>query len=117
MKTIIAGSRTVTNYDTLKQAVKESGFEITEIVSGGARGADSLGEKYAKENNIPMKIFPAEWDKHGKAAGYIRNEQMAEYVGEAGQLIALHLNESRGTAHMISLAKKNGLKIFVKKVE
>ena len=117
MKTIIAGSRNITDYNLLKQAIKESCFEITEIISGGARGADSLGEQYAKENSIPLKIFPAEWDKHGKAAGFIRNEQMAKYIEGSGQLIALHFKESKGTAHMISLANNYGIKTFVKKVE
>lgn len=113
MKVIIAGKRDYVNYQTLCDAVQESGFEITEIVSGGATGVDALGERYAKENSIPLKRFPAEWNKHGKSAGPRRNKQMAEY-GEA--LIALWNGNSAGTKNMIDNAKMKNLKIYVKEI-
>jgi len=100
-------------YDTLLAAVAESKFEITEVVSGGASGVDALGERYAKENGIPLRIFPADWDKHGNAAGPIRNKQMADY---ADALIALWDGQSKGTASMVSLAKLRGLKIYIKPI-
>ena len=111
MKVIIAGSRDCTDMKILLEAIDESKFNISEVISGGARGADALGETWAKNNNIPLKIFPADWNI-GKSAGYIRNKQMAEY-GNA--LIALWNGESKGTNHMIEIAKNLNLKVYVKK--
>lgn len=113
MKTIIAGSRTITDFATLTAAIRESGFEITEVVSGGARGADALGEKWADLIGVPVRRFPADWDTYGRSAGMIRNREMAEY-GEA--LIALWDGKSKGTAHMIRLARKVGLQVFVYRI-
>lgn len=113
MKTIIAGSRDITDYQILCAAIKESGIVITEVVSGGARGVDTLGERYAKENNLPLTRKPAEWDKYGKAAGALRNIQMAE---ESQALIAVW-NGSRGTQHMIGVAQDKGLKVHVHKID
>lgn len=110
MKTIVAGSRTILDYETVRQAIKHCGFTITEIVSGTAKGPDKLGEKWAAENNIPIKRFPSNWDEYGKAAGYKRNQKMAGY---ADALIAIWDGKSKGTLHMINLAKKAGLKVFV----
>lgn len=110
MKTIIAGSRNITDYEIVKQAIILSGISVSEVVSGRARGVDTLGEKYALENNLPIKEFPALWDIWGRSAGYMRNSQMAEY---AEALVAVWDGSSRGTAHMISEAKKNKLQVFV----
>lgn len=119
IRIIIAGSRSFDNYDKLCKEVDEfismqmffAGLgayksKEVEIVSGGARGADKLGERYAKEHNLRLKIFPADWDKYGKRAGYIRNTEMAEY---ANCLIAFYDGKSKGTAHMIDLAPKYDL--------
>lgn len=62
MKVIIAGGRNVTTYAYVEEAVKQSGFNITEVVSGCARGADTLGEQWATRNNVAVKKFPADWD-------------------------------------------------------
>lgn len=110
MKVIIAGSRTIIEPLKLQGAIQKSEFDITEVVSGAARGADALGELYAIEHKIPLKRFPANWAKHGKSAGYQRNALMADY---ADGLIALWDGKSRGTKHMIDLAKKSGLEVFV----
>jgi predicted Rossmann fold nucleotide-binding protein DprA/Smf involved in DNA uptake len=67
MKVIVAGSRDITDYVWVLRAISEAKFKITEIVSGGAKGVDSLGEMYAKENGIPLKVFPADWKTYGKA--------------------------------------------------
>jgi hypothetical protein len=80
VKTIIAGSRNIVEYQALLDAIEASGFEITEVVSGGARGVDSLGERYAKEKGISLKIFPADWESHGRKAGIMRNTEMAHYA-------------------------------------
>ena len=113
MKTIIAGGRDVTNFNHVRQAVLDVGWAITEVVSGGARGADTLGEKWAEMAAVPVKRFPADWDRYGKRAGYMRNEEMANY-GEC--LIALWDGESRGTKHMIDIATRKGLTVYVYKV-
>lgn len=114
MKIIIAGGRDFNDYETLKRfcnhvLVNTPEFEI---VSGTASGADTLGEKYASEVNKPIKRFPADWDKHGKSAGYKRNLEMADY---ADALIAFWDGQSKGTKHMIDIAKKKGLRIKVKR--
>ena len=100
-------------YDTLLAAVAESKFEITEVVSGGASGVDALGERYAKENGIPLRIFPADWAKHGNAAGPIRNKEMANY---ADALIALWDGLSRGTGSMVGYARLKNLKYYIKPI-
>ena len=110
MKTIIAGSRTMTDIQLLYDAIRESGFQITEVVCGEARGADRLGRWWAERRSIPVIRFPANWERNGKQAGYMRNVQMAEY-GEA--LIALWDGKSRGTQHMIKTARAKGLEVYV----
>ncbi len=113
MRVIIAGSRSITDPKHIAEAVRQSEFPITEVVSGGARGVDRLGEAWARKHGIPVTVFPADWERHGRAAGPLRNTQMAEY-GEA--LIAVWDGKSRGTLDMIRKAKKYGLKVFVLKL-
>ena len=108
MKVIIAGGRHITDYDFLCKCIKDSGFDITEVVSGGAFGVDSMGEKWASENGVPIKEFPANWGAYGKAAGPMRNEEMAKY-GEA--LILLWDGHSKGSGNMFMNAKKYKLHI------
>lgn len=121
-KLIIAGGRDFNDYELLVKEVenfmvlnKVTHFEDLEIVSGMARGADSLGVKYS-ESHQPIKLtkFPANWDKYGKSAGYIRNKEMANY---ADALIAFWDGKSRGTQHMINLASQKGLKIKIVRYE
>ena len=102
---IIAGSRDFTNYEMLKSFLDKMREEVqfNFIVSGGARGADRLGERYAKENGIELIVMNAEWDKYGKSAGYRRNEDMARI---ATHLVAFWDGQSRGTMHMIDIAKR-----------
>jgi len=114
MKTIIAGSRNIHDYNLLLNAVAEANMVITEVVSGGAGGVDALGEKYARANGLALKVFPAAWGTHGRAAGPIRNAQMAEY---ADQLIAVWDGKSPGTKSMIDLARKNQLAVYVYRTE
>ena len=116
IKVIIAGTRDFNDYAYLKknvdyflQGINPNNEEI-EIVSGNARGADKLGERYAKEHNLPVKLFPANWDKYGKRAGYLRNQEMANY---SDVLIAFWDEKSKGTKHMIDIAKKQGLTVIV----
>ena len=112
MEVIIAGGRYFEDYKELCffcDEVLRKQIDI-EIVSGGARGADALGEKYAKERNYRLKLFPAAWSKFGRRAGVIRNAEMAKY---ATILIAFWNGKSRGTRSMINLAEKEGLKVYV----
>lgn len=112
MKTIIAGSRSITQLHLLGAAIRDSGWfhEITEVVSGCADGVDQLGEEWAKMPQLPVRQFPADWKRYGKAAGRQRNLQMAVY---ADALIAIWDGKSPGTRHMIATAERMGLKVFV----
>ena len=111
MRVIIAGSRNINDLEMVKYAVLQSGFEITEVVSGNASGIDRQGEIYAHLNNIPVKVFEACWSAYGRSAGPIRNQLMIDY---ADALIAIPgTKESRGTWDIISKAKRKGLRVFV----
>lgn len=110
MRVIIAGSRTISDKATLFQALSLFKGSITQVVSGTASGADKLGENWAIANKVPLRKFPAEWNKYGKAAGYKRNEEMAQ---NADALIALWDGISRGTKHMIDIALDHGLIVLV----
>lgn len=114
MKVIIAGSRNIVDYEVVKEAIEESQFTLKTIVSGGAKGVDALGEKYADEMNIPLHIYFADWNTHGRAAGPIRNRKMAE---NADALIAIWDGKSRGTKNMIETAQKLKLFVYVKTIE
>lgn len=118
MKVIIAGSRNINNQKLIEDAINESGFEITQVISGGCRGVDKGGEFWAANNNIPCRIISANWDQFGKSAGFIRNENMSN-IAEA--LIALweideNGNGSKGTRNMINIARNKNLKVFVKEI-
>lgn len=109
MKTIIAGSRTIQDYAAVERAVQESGFEITQVVSGCARGVDELGKQWGYRHDIPIANFPADWGTYGKQAGPIRNAAMAQY---AEALILVWNGTSPGSRNMLEAAQKHGLKIF-----
>lgn len=109
MKLIIAGSRSFCDYQMLKKIVSVN-KGITEIVSGTARGADSLGEKYGEEKKLKVTKFPANWDKYGKKAGYIRNIEMALYADEA---IVFWDGKSKGSKNMIEICKEYAVPCFV----
>lgn len=103
-KVIVAGSRGFEDYELLESKLDFylSQHSDVEIVSGTCYGADELGEKYAIKHNLPIKEFPADWNKYGKSAGYKRNCQMAEY---ADACVVFWDGKSRGTQHMINLTK------------
>jgi hypothetical protein len=113
MKTIVAGSRTITDVNIVAFAIEQSGFLITEIASGMARGVDMAAVEYAHRTGVPLRPFPADWETEGRAAGYNRNVRMAEW---AEALVAIWDGKSRGTKHMIDIARKAGLKVFVYRV-
>ncbi len=106
-KVIVAGGREFNDYGLLCQACdrmlsqKHQTHDIV-IISGTARGADTLGERYAQERGYAVERFPADWEHAGKSAGFIRNRQMADV---ADALIAFWDGNSRGTQNMIDLAR------------
>ena len=114
-RVIIAGSRSFSNYELLR---KHCLFLLQEkmrthrviIVSGHAHGADTLGERFAKEQGLTVELHPAKWKALGKAAGIIRNAEMAR---ASDALIAFWDGKSRGTAHMINFARRRGLEVSV----
>lgn len=116
MKLIIAGGRDFNDYELLKAEAEDfiGDANDVEIISGLAKGADSLGCRFAAENNYPLRGFAAEWGKFGKSAGIIRNKLMAK---NATHLIAFWDGKSRGTAHMIGYAKDLALRVRVVRYE
>lgn len=114
MKCIIAGSRAINQMVVLEAAIEASGFDkdggITQVVSGGAKGVDALGEEWAYKNHRQLIVFPADWDTYGRTAGIRRNISMAAY---ADACIAIWDGSSTGTKHMIMEANRQGLKLFV----
>lgn len=110
MRTIIAGGRTVTDPKLLEQALLRCGWVPTTVLCGGAKGADALGNSWAESANVPVEMYHADWNTYGLKAGFIRNADMGN---NAQALIALWDGESKGTAHMITIAKRLKLKVYV----
>lgn len=103
MKVIVAGSREISDPSVILGAMQASEFIFTEIVSGGARGVDKIGERIAKRRKIPVRVFPAHWGVHGLRAGPIRNAEMGAY---ADGLVAIWDGKSTGTKHMIETMRR-----------
>ncbi len=108
---LVVGSRTFEDYELMKNKLdyflSNHGKKVV-IVSGGAKGADSLAKRYAKDKGFEYVEFPADWENLGKTAGYIRNEQMHKYISKAAKrgVVAFWDGESKGTAHNFTLAKR-----------
>ena len=116
MKIVVAGCRTYENYTEAKLFLDECLEEYKEkttliFLSGGCKGADRLGERYAKENGYQIIPYPALWQKYGKGAGLIRNKEMAK---DCDLAIVFWDGKSRGTALMIALAEKYNKKVIIK---
>ncbi|AYV78901.1 MAG: protein of unknown function DUF2493 [Edafosvirus sp.] len=113
----IVGYRDYHNYNEFCKIIKEwilKNGNIDMIISGGCKGTDTLAEKYAKENNIPIKLFLPDWDKYGDSAGPIRNK---EIVNSSTHLIALPSKKSKGTYTTIQMAKKKKIPIMEKCID
>lgn len=108
----IVGSREFPDLDVVREYVRRLPEEV-EVVSGGARGVDTAAEEEAHDRQMPVKVFPAEWDKHGKGAGFIRNRDI---VKAADFVVAFWDGESRGTRHTIREAVRQGkpMDVFVR---
>lgn len=112
MKIIVAGSRAFNDqqmvFNAIETFVKQHDLSLSdiEIVSGGAIGVDRFGEKWANAKNVKLTIFKADWNKHGKKAGMIRNKDMRKY---SDALIAIWDGRSKGTKHMIDNAYQHNL--------
>lgn len=128
LRIIVAGGRdfndykllcdTIDNYIRNKAEDKNIDIKNIEFISGRARGTDTYGEMYASEHRYILNMFPANWGFMGKPAGYFRNEQMAKFATMAPEyydavLIAFWNGESKGTGHMIDLAKKYNFKDII----
>jgi len=114
MRLAIVGSREYSNYDETCEIIDffAKRFKLTEIVSGGARGADTLGKRYAVEHEISYKEFPALWDTYGKRAGFLRNRQIVEY----SDMILAFWNGSKGTKNTIDICKELQKRYYIIKV-
>lgn len=113
VRTIIAESRTIHDTTTVADAMRwacVAGIRPSVIISGAARGADALGEWWAAQHGLPVERHPADWQKHGRSAGHLRNRSMAHI---ASALVALWDGQSRGTADMIAQARELELLVFV----
>lgn len=120
LRIIIAGSRNFNDYNKLYKSIqdllRDTEYFNVSIISGTARGADQLGERFAKEVGFRVYRFPADWEKLGRRAGYVRNSEMAKFaVAENNKsvLIAFWDGKSKGTKHMIDLAIKNNLEVHI----
>jgi hypothetical protein len=115
MKIGIIGSRTFNNYELLKEVMgdylnRDNGLNCELVVSGGANGADSLGERWARENNIQTLIFKPDWKKYGKSAGFIRNEDI---IKNSDFVVAFWDEISKGTKSSINLAIKHDIPVRI----
>jgi hypothetical protein len=122
VKLIIAGSRDIEDYECLWEILQSSTMSITEIVSGKARGVDTLGENYARDIYVPVADFPAQWDdleteplriktntrgkQYNALAGFARNERMAQY---ADACVILRREGSKGSLDMLKRALSHGM--------
>lgn len=111
MIAIVAGSRYLTDYAFVKSCIEGSGINITEVIAGGAKGVDTLAEKWAKEMRIPCKVVQADWKANGKKAGPMRNKVMAK-VGQVLIAIKISTDPCIGTCNMIECAKNQGLQVL-----
>lgn len=104
----VVGGRNFNDYQLLTEVL--SNHQISKIISGGARGADSLGERYAKENGIEVEIYRPDWDKYGKSAGFLRNTTIVE---NSEIIIAFWDGKSHGTQDTINKCKKSGKEVII----
>lgn len=113
MKVLIAGSRSLNDIGLVENAVLASGFEVSEVVSGGARGIDTCAARWAKLHGKKLTVMLADWEEHGLKAGYMRNKTMVDY---ADATICIWDGKSKGTKHTINITKSAGKPVYVSEV-
>lgn len=127
VRIIVAGGRDFDDWDLARKSIHKILFELIDkheglkkedviFVSGCCRGADKIGERYAREYGYNQKFFAAKWDEYGRQAGYLRNKEMAEYArtnSRQGVLIAFWDGSSMGTFHMVDLAERYRLDVHI----
>lgn len=118
MRVLVCGGRNYNDYEMVRKVLDAvdnvdlyhpGGDIIDTVISGHARGADTLGEEYAKANGIDIEVYPAQWNKYGKRAGYLRNTQMLE-EGKPDLVVAFP--GGVGTAMMCKIARNAGVKVM-----
>jgi predicted Rossmann fold nucleotide-binding protein DprA/Smf involved in DNA uptake len=113
MKTLICGSRNITDCGLVETAVTRSGFVVTSVISGGARGVDRLAEEYAKAHGLPITVMVPHWKQLGRGAGVVRTREM---IKESSQVIAIWDGYSKGTGNTIETAQKLGRRVYVHEI-
>ena len=114
MRVLICGDRNWLNKALIMQKLEGLKETVSVVIEGEARGADTLGRICAERLGIPVEKYPADWKRHGLSAGMIRNKLMLE-VGKPDLVLAFHssIEESKGTANMVKIARKAGVKVIV----
>lgn len=116
MRTVVAGSRTINRYSHVASAIAEAPWAVTKIISGGAQGADEFAVSYANLNRIPCDLVVPFWNEEIEYDKISGKERYSEILKKAEAVIVVWDGKSKGTAHLIELAKENNLKLYVKKV-
>lgn len=109
MRVLVCGGRNYDNYDIVSETLSK--FTVDAVITGGCSGADALAERWARENNVAVLLFPAQWDEHGRAAGPIRNQQMLD---EGKPDLVLAFRGGKGTADMVRRAAKANIRILLR---
>ena len=110
MKVAVIGSRTFSNQNQMFSVLDK--LKITHLVSGGARGADSLAEQWAHQKKIPVTVYKPDWERFGKSAGFLRNYDI---IQDAELVVAFWDGTSKGTEHSIKYAKRINKPIIIEK--
>lgn len=108
MKVLVCGSRGFVDYDWIKEELAK--LDVALVIHGAARGADALASQAATELGIPQQAFPADWNRYGKSAGYVRNQQMLD-EGRPDLVMAFYAGRTPGTSMMVNIARKAGVEV------
>lgn len=114
MRLAVVGSRSFRDYTDLEKTLSfiHKKVPITRIISGGAKGADSLAEQWARENSVDTQVFIPDWETYGKRAGFLRNKQIVDY-SEA--VVVFWDGKSKGSQHSMKLAKEQGKSVLIRR--
>lgn len=104
----VVGSRSFYDYRRMYEVLAD--FKLRGVISGGARGADTLAERYAKERGLSLMVFRTDWERYGRNAGFRRNLQVLQ---KADEVVAFWDGESPGTAYTIRTARRQGKKVHI----